>query len=102
MNNISRPSIDHGLLSPSGRMSKQARKAAMEREAAKLFPPGFWDEKKVELTEKEKIQNTLDGHKRVLHLACGAVKRKLEREIAKLEKQLLDKARNEHDRITTV
>lgn len=31
------PSIDHSLLSPSGRMSDRARKAAMKREAAKLF-----------------------------------------------------------------
>ena len=40
---MSFPSIDHSLLSLSGRMSKRARKAANEREAAKLFPPGFWD-----------------------------------------------------------
>lgn len=32
-----RPSIDHGLLSPSGSMSKRARKAAMERERVRLF-----------------------------------------------------------------
>lgn len=31
------PSIDHSLLSPSGRVSKRARAAAMRREAAKLF-----------------------------------------------------------------
>ena len=37
------PSIDHTLLSPSGRCSKSARDAAMKRESAKLFPPGFWD-----------------------------------------------------------
>lgn len=41
---MSRPSIDHGLLSPNGRMSKRARDAAMKREAARLFPPGFWDD----------------------------------------------------------
>ena len=39
----SRPSIDHSILSPSGHVSKQARDAAMKREAATLFPPGFWD-----------------------------------------------------------
>lgn len=32
------PSIDHSLISPSGRMSKRARAAAMKREAARLFP----------------------------------------------------------------
>lgn len=31
------PSIDHGLLSPSGSMSKRARAAAMAREHARLF-----------------------------------------------------------------
>lgn len=41
---MTHPGIDHGLLSPSGRMSKAARKAAMAREAERLFPPGFWDD----------------------------------------------------------
>ena len=41
--NPSWPTIDHSLLSPSGRMSKRARSAAMKREAARLFPPGYWD-----------------------------------------------------------
>lgn len=31
------PSIDHSLISPSGRMSKRARAAALERERVKLF-----------------------------------------------------------------
>lgn len=39
-----RPSIDHTLLSPSGRASKRARAAALKREHARLFPPGYWDE----------------------------------------------------------
>lgn len=34
------PSIDHSLLSLSGRMSKRALKAAQERERRKLFPDG--------------------------------------------------------------
>ncbi len=38
------PSIDHTVLSPSGRVSKAARKAALKSEAARLFPPGFWSE----------------------------------------------------------
>ena len=37
-----RPTIDHSLLSPSGRASKRAREAALEREADILFPPGYW------------------------------------------------------------
>lgn len=46
------PTIDHTILSPSGRCSKRTRKAAMDREAARLFPPGFWDTP--EPTEEEK------------------------------------------------
>lgn len=38
-----RPSINHSLLSPSGRMSKAARTAALKLAARELFPPGFWD-----------------------------------------------------------
>lgn len=37
-NKTPRPSIDHGLLSPSGKMPKSARKAALKREYDKLFP----------------------------------------------------------------
>lgn len=37
-----RPSIDHGLLSPSGRVSKRARNAALKREGERLFPPGYF------------------------------------------------------------
>jgi len=32
-----RPSIDHSILSPSGRVSKRARKAALEQQAKILF-----------------------------------------------------------------
>ena len=37
------PSIDRSLLSPSGRISKRARKAAINREGERLFPAGYWD-----------------------------------------------------------
>jgi len=33
------PSIDHSILSPSGRVSKRSRKAAMDRATAILFEP---------------------------------------------------------------
>ena len=46
-----RPTIDHTILSPSGRVSKRARAAALAREAVRLFPPGYWDEP--EPTESE-------------------------------------------------
>lgn len=36
-----RPSIDHSILSPSGRVSKRARRAALARATAVLFPDGF-------------------------------------------------------------
>lgn len=48
------PSIDHTLLSPSGRASNRARKAAMKREAACLFPPGYWDQPEPTQAEKDK------------------------------------------------
>lgn len=46
-----RPSIDHTILSPCGRVSKRGRAAALAREHARLFPPGYWDE--TEPTEAE-------------------------------------------------
>ena len=38
-----RPSIDHSILSPSGRVSGAARKAALKHEHDRLFPPEYWD-----------------------------------------------------------
>ena len=35
------PSIDHSILSPSGRVSKRARKAALERARRELFGGGL-------------------------------------------------------------
>jgi hypothetical protein len=46
------PSIDHGLLSPDGHMSKRARDAANKREKDRLFPPGFWDRPEPTADEK--------------------------------------------------
>lgn len=40
---LTRPEMDHGMLSPSGRVSKRARKAKLAIETARLFPPGYWD-----------------------------------------------------------
>ena len=56
-----RPSIDHGLLSPSGKMSKRARAAALERERKKLFPPGFWD---VKVSPEEALAKKIAGIRR--------------------------------------
>lgn len=56
------PSIDHSMLSPSGRVSKRARAAAMKREHDRLFPPGFWD--KQEPTEAERIAAEVEALRR--------------------------------------
>ena len=37
------PSIDHSILSPSGKCSAASKKTALARESEKLFPPGIWD-----------------------------------------------------------
>jgi len=50
-----RPSIDHSLLSPNGRMSKRARKAALAREAKKLFDGIDLNPKVKQPSEKEKL-----------------------------------------------
>ena len=47
---------EHGLLSPSGRISKGAEKAAKDRLAKELFPPGFWDRKQGPPTKVEQIE----------------------------------------------
>ncbi len=47
------PSIDHSLLSPNGRVSKRARASALAREAARLFPPGYWDEAPLSQAEQD-------------------------------------------------
>ena len=84
------PSIDHTLLSPSGRCSNRARDAAMKREAAKLFPPGFWDKPAPTPEElaKQKADMLLRTAKTLRDLAArGMNSRKYTREAAKLEEQ---------------
>ena len=49
-----RPSIDHGTLSPSGRVSERARRKATERAASVLFPPGYWESIRPEPSEDER------------------------------------------------
>jgi hypothetical protein len=53
------PTINHSLLSPNGHMSKAARAAAMKRETARLFPPGFWD--KPQPTQEEQLKQKVAG-----------------------------------------
>ena len=50
---MTRPSIDHGALSPSGKVSKRARKAAQERTHRELFGDGLERPRCKQPTEKE-------------------------------------------------
>ena len=84
------PSIDHSLLSPSGRMSKRARRAAMDRETKRLFPDGFWESKpKPAPTEAEKIAHEIEYLERIIRdgYVQGAQARKCERKLAVLREQ---------------
>ena len=56
------PSIDHTILSPSGRVSKRARAAALKREHDRLFPPGYWNEPTK--TDAEKAREKADSLRR--------------------------------------
>ena len=82
------PSIDHGLLSPSGKMSKRAREAAMKRESNRLFPIGYFDKPEPTLEQKRKatIDNCRQRAKELHGLADrGMCVRKYRREARKLE-----------------
>ena len=84
------PAIDHSLLSPSGTVSKRARKAAMQREHDRLFPPGYWDAPK--LTEQEAAQQEAQTLRRsagtLRDLAArGMQRRTFTRKAEQLERQ---------------
>lgn len=85
---MDRPSIDHSILSPSGRCSKRAREAALKREYGRLFPPGFWDvvaDTPEEATAK-RIALLLGSAKRLRDLAAmGMSTKKYTREADRLE-----------------
>ena len=72
MRKLARPSIDHSVLSPSGRVSKRTRKAALKREAGKLFPPGYWTapEKTTEEISQENIDRLLRTARNLRDLAA--------------------------------
>lgn len=75
---IDRPEMDHGLLSPSGRVSKRARAAFLKREHDRLFPPGYWDEPEPTPEEKQaaKKQSLLDHAARLRDLAARGMSRR--------------------------
>jgi len=52
---MSWPAIDHSLLSPSGHMSKRAHKAALKRETARLFPDGFPQSQRSQVSKRETL-----------------------------------------------
>ena len=85
----SRPSIDHTLLSPSGRCSKAARAAAIQREGNRLFPPGYWDnilQPTAEQQLAEKVATLRQSAGRLRDLAeRGMSRRKYLKEAARLE-----------------
>lgn len=84
------PTIDHSLLSPSGSMSKRARKSATEREAARLFPPGYWDmpTPSADALTQQARESKLRAAKNLRDLAArGMSPRKFIRAAEKLEKE---------------
>lgn len=84
------PAIDHGLLSPSGRMSQRAREAATAREAARLFPPGTLTPPPVTEAEARAAEMaTLRRSAATLRdlAARGMSRVRFTREAAKLEEQ---------------
>ena len=96
MSQNDRPSIDHSLLSPSGRMSKRARKAAMAREHDRLFPPGYWERVNhtPQPTERER---DLAHAKRLREFAArGMSVRKFTKEAERLEAK--QRAGGTHDK----
>ena len=79
------PAVDHSLLSPSGRASKRAREAALQREGARLFPPGTSPELE-EPTPAEQAATLLRAAANLRALAAqGMHKRLYPREAARLE-----------------
>ena len=84
---MSWPTVDHSILSPSGRISKAARKRALARETARLFAewgghmPGPRGPKQP--SEKEKVLNQA---RRLRELAGrGMSRRKYAKEADRLE-----------------
>jgi hypothetical protein len=80
------PSIDHSLISPSGRMSKRAREAALKREAGRLFPPGYWDKPKpTREDEIRALEYRLSDFQDMAERAPNYKPRRLKREIEALK-----------------
>jgi hypothetical protein len=81
------PSIDHTILSPSGRASKRARKAALDREAARLFPPGIFPQPQPETTEQRKARLLHSAQELRILASRGMSPRKFPKAAEKLERE---------------
>lgn len=80
------PGVDHTLLSPSGRVSKRARKAADERTRRELFGPGSGFEGWGEIKQPSDRERLLTQATRLRELAArGMSPRKYTREAERLE-----------------
>ena len=88
------PAIDHSLLSPSGRMSKRARKAAHEREEARVA--AWWAKKyPAPSPEEQASKEAAEKRERLLRTAAnledlanrGMHPRKYRKEAARLRKE---------------
>ncbi len=66
-----RPSIDHSFLSPSGRVSKRARKAMLAQVSRELFPDGLSRPRCKQPTENERL---LRHAARLRDLAAGGMR----------------------------
>lgn len=91
MNDKTRPSIDHTILSPSGRCSKRARDAAMKRMKDLLFPEGLLQslsQPMVDRAKEKKREGLLRRAAELRELADrGMNARKFRKEASKLEEQ---------------
>ena len=84
------PSIDHSILSPSGHCSKRARKAAMAREHARLFPPDVLEAMRGRLPQSSEREQALRQATRLRELAGrGMHPRKYLKEAERIEAEWL-------------
>lgn len=78
---MSWPSIDHSTLSPSGRVSKRSRKAALKRAHDLLWPNGF-PKPTYTPTSEERKQHLLSRAKFLEGLADGGMRPRVHRKLA--------------------
>jgi len=81
-------SIDHSFLSPSGKMSKRARKAYLDRFVKELFPEGMREAIKPRCKQPTEKERLLAHAKLLRGLAdSGMNSKKYYREAEKLERE---------------